>query len=188
MQYGMSWYHSHYSLQCNYGHNCQGEANRNRHKRCKWYGRTLFLIIELMITGAIHIKGPTSGNYDEDLGPWLMSDWYHSDAFELYPTEILTPQAPIPETSVLNGKGVFNCTPSNDTRCTGKQDYYSVTFQKGKNYKIGLVNTGSLLTYKFWIDGHNFTVVQNDFVPIKPYQTDVLAIGIGTSTSPYRRG
>ncbi|KAL8747700.1 MAG: hypothetical protein Q9190_000441 [Brigantiaea leucoxantha] len=119
-------------------------------------------------------------NYDVDLGPLLMADWYHTDAFTLYPIEILTPEAPLPDTNVvMNGKGVFDCDPANDTRCTGERDRYEVTFDKGKTYKLGLVNTGALLTYKFWIDGHSFTVVQTDFVPIKPYVTDTLNVGIG---------
>lgn len=108
-----------------------------------------------------------------------MSDWYHNDSFFLYPIEITTPQAPLPDTNILNGKGVFDCDPATDRRCTGSHQRYEVRFQRGTTYKIGLVNTGSLLTYKFWIDGHSFTVIQTDFVPIKPYVTDVLAVGIG---------
>lgn len=119
-------------------------------------------------------------NYDVDLGPLLMSDWYHADAFSLYQIEIATPQAPLPETNILNGKGVFDCEPATDPRCTGLHQRHEILFQRGTAYKLGLVNTGSLLTYKFWIDGHSFTVVQTDFVPIKPYVTDVLIVGIGT--------
>lgn len=126
------------------------------------------------------INGPSSMNYDIDLGPILMADWYHEDAFALYPTEILTPEAPLPESSVMNGKGVFDCDPATDLRCTGQHERHEIIFKKGTTYKLGLVNTGSLLTYKFWIDGHNFTVIQNDFVPIQPYETDVLIVGIGT--------
>lgn len=118
-------------------------------------------------------------NYDVDLGPLLISDWYHADAFSLYQLEIATPAAPNPESDLMNGKGVFACNAT-DPRCTGLNDRYDILFQNGTTYKLGLVNTGSLLTYKFWIDGHNFTVVQTDFVPIKPYVTDVLIIGIGT--------
>jgi FtsP/CotA-like multicopper oxidase with cupredoxin domain len=32
---------------------------------------------------------------------------------------------------------------------------------------------------KFTIDGHNFTVIANDFVPINPYTTDVITLGVG---------
>ncbi|KAJ5448536.1 Multicopper oxidase type 2 [Penicillium cf. griseofulvum] len=150
MQYGTSWYHSHFSIQYTNG-----------------------------VYGAIKINGPSSMDYDVDLGPILMSDWYHADAFGLYPIEILTPHAPMPSSDVMNGKGVFDCDPSKDPRCTGKHERHEIVFKKGTTYKLGLVNAGSLVTYKFWIDGHKFTVIQNDFVPIEPYETDVLIVGIG---------
>ena len=125
------------------------------------------------------IHGPSSANYDVDLGPWLLSDWYHADAFSLDYIDETTHLAAIPESSVLNGKGVFACNAANDTRCTGKAEYFQVDFKKGTKYRIGLVNTASLITYTFYIDGHNFTVTQTDFVPIEPFVTDVLNIAIG---------
>lgn len=133
----------------------------------------------------MHIRGPRSMNYDIDLGPLLIGDWYHEDAFSLFPVEVLTTRAPIPESNVMNGKGIFDCDPAKDPRCTGQRKRHEVIFEKGKKYKLGLVNTGSLLTYKFWIDGHKFTVIHMDFVAIKPYVTDVLTVGIGMlSTKP----
>ncbi|QLI68968.1 Dihydrogeodin oxidase [Metarhizium brunneum] len=150
MQYGTSWYHSHFSLQ---------------------YSNGLY--------GPLVIHGPSSANWDVDLGPWLLSDWYHDDAFKLYYYEIFTPRAAIPNSMVLNGKGLYDCDPKNDTRCTGKKDFFEVTLERGTKYKIGLTHTGTLLTETFWIDGHNFTVISNDFVAIEPYVTDVINIGIG---------
>ena len=84
-----------------------------------------------------------------------------------------------PQSSIMNGKGVFDCDPRNDTRCTGEAEYYEVVFQQNTTYKISVMNTGSLLTYSFYIDGHSFSVIENDFVPIEPYETDVLNVGIG---------
>lgn len=118
-------------------------------------------------------------NYDVDLGPLLISDWYHYDPFSMFHFEI-TVHAPLPVGTIVNGKGHYDCDPEQDTFCTGKKkELHEVSFQQGTTYKIGLVNTGSLTTYKFWIDGHNFTVVAADFVPIKPFATDVLILGIG---------
>ena len=108
-----------------------------------------------------------------------MSDWYHHDAFGLFYHETNTPHAALPVSTVLAGKGTFSCDSATDPLCTGQQERHEIVFEKGKKYKIGLVNTASLLTYKFWIDGHIFTVVETDLVPIKPYVTDVLILGIG---------
>lgn len=52
--YGTSWYHSHYSSQ---------------------YAGGLF--------GSMIIHGPSNAHYDVDLGPVLLSDWYHTEYFEL---------------------------------------------------------------------------------------------------------
>ncbi|TVY20481.1 Dihydrogeodin oxidase [Lachnellula arida] len=149
MQYGTAWYHSHYSLQYTNG-----------------------------VLGPIHIKGPSSANYDTDLGPLLFTDWYHDDAFGMFHEELFTPHAPLPVSTLLNGKGIFDCNATEDPRCTGKSERHEIMVQQGKRYKLGLVNTGSLLTYKIWIDGHNFTVIQNDLVPIQPFETDILVLGI----------
>jgi FtsP/CotA-like multicopper oxidase with cupredoxin domain len=32
---------------------------------------------------------------------------------------------------------------------------------------------------KFTLDGHNFTVIANDFIPINPYSTNVITLGVG---------
>jgi FtsP/CotA-like multicopper oxidase with cupredoxin domain len=125
------------------------------------------------------INGPSSANFDVDLGPWILSDWYHADVFGLDWIGLVTPLGAIPDSTLLNGKGIFNCNPANDTRCTGDNEYYEVDFIKTKSYKFTLINTGTILTYTFWIDGHNLTVIQTDFVPINPYTVDILNVGIG---------
>lgn len=131
------------------------------------------------ILGPLVIHGPSSANYDVDLGPWLLSDWFHADFFSLYQVGLVSGLSAIPETSVLNGKGIFDCERGNYTACTGQAEYFEVTFVEGTKYKIGIVNTGTLLTYTFWIAGHNFTVVETDFVPIEPFTTAALNVGIG---------
>jgi len=125
------------------------------------------------------IHGPSSANWDVDLGPWLIADWYHEDAFKLLYYEFYTDRAAIPQSMVLNGKGRFNCSTTDDPKCTGRRDLHTAVFQKGTKYKIAIANTGTLLTETFWIDGHNFTVIANDFVPIEPYETNVITLGIG---------
>lgn len=54
-QYGSSWYHSHYTLQ---------------------YADGLY--------GPLIINGPSSGNYDEDLGALMVQDWGHTPAEQVW--------------------------------------------------------------------------------------------------------
>jgi len=42
-----------------------------------------------------------------------------------------------------------------------------------------LINAGGTATQKFSIDNHEMTVVANDFVPIRPYTTSVITLGVG---------
>lgn len=117
-------------------------------------------------------------NYDQELEPLLVSDWYHTDAFSLYHSEEIG-VPPVPDSNILNGKGVFACDPIHDPRCTGRHLRHEIHFTHGRTYKLSVVNTAAATQFKFWIDGHNMTVVQTDFVPIEPYETDIINIGIG---------
>ncbi|KAK9582388.1 hypothetical protein V6Z96_009739 [Aspergillus fumigatus] len=119
-------------------------------------------------------------DWDEDLGPWLLHDWYHDDVFSLLWVGETKNRGAIPESTILNGKGKFDCNHHNDTRCTGTGgEYFEVNFRKGVRYKLTIANTGTLLEYMFWIDGHNLTVIAADFVPIEPYVTDVVNVAMG---------
>jgi laccase len=138
--YGNTWYHSHFSLQYPDG-----------------------------IVGPIIIYGPSSANWDIDLGALPINDWFHEPASELFFVEEL-PGLPIPaDTGLINGKNTFN----------GSGEYYNMTFTPGKKHRIRLVNTSTNTHFKFWIDQHTMTVQAADFVPITPYNTTVLNIAIG---------
>ncbi|WEW59691.1 hypothetical protein PRK78_005171 [Emydomyces testavorans] len=56
---------------------------------------------------------------------------------------------------------------------------YSTVVQKGRKYLLRLINTSTDATFIFSIDNHNFNVVCADFVPMKPYVTDHIVVGIG---------
>lgn len=121
-------------------------------------------------------------NYDVDIGPILISDWLHKDAFELYHLE-LEGKPPTPNSNLMNGKGYYPCCPSLDRQCTGKQPRQTFNFERGKTYKLSIVNTAVSTHFTFWIDGHTFSVVGTDFVPIQPYDTDTINVAIGELAS-----
>jgi len=139
--YGNTWYHSHFSLQYPDG-----------------------------VVGSILINGPTSANWDIDLGPVALTDWFHIPASLLFFTEQL-PGPPINgDTGLINGKNMFN----------GSGEYSTFTFTPGKKHRLRLVNTSTNTHFKFWIDEHVITVMSADFIPVQPYNTTVLNIAIGT--------
>ena len=153
LQYGTSWYHSHYSLQYPDG-----------------------------VLGPLTIFGPSSVNYDEAIDPLLMADWNHKSAFGLFWEEV-TPRAGPPNmTSILlNGIGHYQCTVAekNAGVCVDQTSFYNMTLTRGKRYLLRLINTSVDSTFIFSIDNHNLTVIETDFVPIHPYQTNSVLVAIG---------
>lgn len=77
LQYGSTWYHSHYSLQYSDG-----------------------------LLGPLTIHGPSTANYDRPVDPILMTDWNHRSGFQDFQTE-LTGEPPLMESILLNGVGSF---------------------------------------------------------------------------------
>ncbi|KAL2210051.1 laccase [Sarocladium strictum] len=155
--YGSSWYHSHYSGQ---------------------YAGGLF--------GPMVIYGPGRSKYDVDLGPILLSDWYHPEYFDLV-EQVMTPGAGPPriDNNLINGKNNFNCSalPAGDkTPCTSDAGLSKFKFKKNKTHRLRLINSGADGLQRFTIDGHKMTVIANDFVPVEPYETDVVTLGIGQRT------
>ena len=155
--YGTSWYHSHYSAQ---------------------YAGGLF--------GPMVIYGPhDNAEYDVDLGPVLISDWYH----DLYYTLIEQVMAPIsaglppPQSNnvLINGKMNYPCANTTAT-CTPNAGVAKFAFETGKKYRLRLMNAGAEGMQKFSIDGHTLTVIANDFVPLEPYTTNVVTLGVGQRT------
>ncbi|MCJ1234289.1 hypothetical protein MMC14_002248 [Varicellaria rhodocarpa] len=158
--YGSSWYHSHYSAQYNAG-----------------------------LAGPMIIHGPTQVPYDIDVGPIMLSDWYHPDYFSLVEATV-DPGSTGPvvsDNNLINGKMNFNCTnptspiPAGET-CKSNAGISKFRFQTGKTHRLRLINSGSEGIQRFTIDGHTMTVIANDFVPVQPYTTNVVTLGIGQRT------
>lgn len=57
--------------------------------------------------------------------------------------------------------------------------YNTVSLTKGKKYRLRLINTSLDNHFKVSLDNHNLTVIQADFVPVVPYTTNWIFIGIG---------
>ena len=55
-------------------------------------------------------------------------------------------------------------------------------FQSGKTHRLRLINAGAEGIQRFTIDGYEMTVIANDFVPIQPYTTDMVTLGVGQRT------
>ncbi|KAK3711586.1 hypothetical protein LTR37_009577 [Vermiconidia calcicola] len=170
--YGSSFYHAHYSAQYTAG-----------------------------MVGAMQIYGPWEEGYDVDLGPVMLSDWIHIPYFSMVSDVVGSDPSKIPplsDSGLINGRGRFDCSkPSyeNSSQWLGSNLRSNLTwtciegaerakfrFQSGKTHRLRLMNTGADGIHKFSIDGHIMTVIATDYVPTKPYTTDLVTLGVGQRT------
>ncbi|KAK6335155.1 hypothetical protein TWF718_010592 [Orbilia javanica] len=142
-----------------------------------WYHSHFSLQYTDGVVGPIVIHGPSSVNYDEEY-TLMLTDWFHTSAFTLFYNETRG-IPPLPNSKLLNGKWKFPCD-SSDPRCVSSRGGFTdIVFEKGKKYRLRLINMSTTYMQTFWIDGHNFTVAAADFVPIEPFRTDVINVAIG---------
>ena len=46
-------------------------------------------------------------------------------------------------------------------------------------HRLRLINAAAEALIRFTIDNHEMTIIANDFVPIKPYKTNMFTLGVG---------
>ncbi|KAI5851628.1 Cupredoxin [Morchella snyderi] len=133
-----------------------------------WYHSHFALQAWEGIFGGIIIHGPATDNYDEDAGIMFLNDWSHQTADALY-NQAQTGGPPTLDNALINGTNIYDTDGSR----------FEMEFISGTKYLIRLVNGAIDTHFKFSIDSHNITVIAMDLVPIVPYTTQVLSIGIG---------
>ncbi|THV50112.1 hypothetical protein BGAL_0164g00030 [Botrytis galanthina] len=139
-----------------------------------WYHSHVGLQAWEGVAGGIIINGPATANYDEDKGTLMLSDWGHVTVDELYQKiQTIGPQSMA--TGLINGTNVFGADGASNQ--TGSR--FSTSVESGKSYRFRLVNSAIDSQFKFSVDSHTMTVMAMDFVPIVPYQTEILNIAIG---------
>ncbi|KAK3334531.1 Cupredoxin, partial [Neurospora tetraspora] len=143
-QYGTSWYHSHYSNQ---------------------YGNG--------VVGALIVNGPASANYDIDLGPYMIQDYYRQTADRLHYVAELVQNGPPPDSSTITFRG----KSINPTGSGGSYDRLVLT--PGKKHLLRLINASVDNSFTISLVGHNFTVISTDLVPITPVVRSKLFMAVG---------
>ncbi|KAJ6089994.1 hypothetical protein N7467_005210 [Penicillium canescens] len=137
-----------------------------------WYHSHIGLQAWEGVFGGIVINGPATANYDVDKGNLFLTDWSHQTVDELY-SHAQTVGPPILDTGLLNGTNVYG----NGSAATGER--FTMKVDKGSSYRLRIVNSAVDTHWKFMIDNHTLTVISADFVPIKPFTTNHIDIGMG---------
>lgn len=153
--YGTSWYHSHYSGQYAGG-----------------------------LLGPMVIYGPTHVPYDIDVGPVLLTDWFHDEYYSIIQKVMEVPSVrPVADNNLINGKMNYDCSlAAPGVNCTSNAGISKFNFTSGKDHRLRLINGAAEAIMRFSIDSHNMTVMANDFVPVQPYTTNVVTLGVGQRT------
>ncbi|KAJ4361052.1 uncharacterized protein N0V89_001621 [Didymosphaeria variabile] len=133
-----------------------------------WYHSHFALQAWEGIFGGIIINGPATADYDEDLGMVFLNDWSHQTVDELYITAE-TSGPPTLDNGLINGTNTYD---DGGYR-------FNASFTSGTSYRMRLVNAAVDTHFKFSIDNHTLQVIASDLVPIEPYNTTVLDIGMG---------
>ncbi|KAF1364497.1 laccase [Lizonia empirigonia] len=121
------------------------------------------------LIGPIIIHGPATGDYDLDLGVLPFTDWFHATTFTVNAATLHAKGPPTADNLLVNGSM---------TSTSGGQ-YAVTTLSPGKTHLLRLVNMGINNWVHVGIDGHPFTVIAADFVPIEPFQATSLSIAVG---------
>ncbi|KAK4498856.1 hypothetical protein PRZ48_009366 [Zasmidium cellare] len=120
------------------------------------------------VFGPIVIHGPASANYDVDLGSMFLQDWDHNTASSLY--SFAETQGPPPMANgLINGTNIFEDGGSR----------WETSVEAGQSYRLRLINPSVDTFFAFSVDNHTLQVIAADFVPIVPYETNVIGLGAG---------
>ncbi|KAK0940481.1 laccase, multicopper oxidase, benzenediol:oxygen oxidorectuctase [Friedmanniomyces endolithicus] len=144
-QYSTSWYHAHFSSQYGDG-----------------------------VIGPIVFDGPASANYDEDLGPYILNEWYYQTSYQInaIASVNLGNGGPPPNADNM----LINGTNKN---ANGGGSYNQVKITSGKKYRLRLINMSVDNYIRVSLDGHAMQVMTTDFIPCKPFSVNSLLLGIG---------
>ncbi|KAI1321239.1 Cupredoxin [Xylariaceae sp. FL0255] len=143
--YGTSWWHSHWEGQYASG-----------------------------LAGPVVIYGPNHVDYDIDVGPITVNDWFH-EYYSIISSGYLEdkPKVTLSDNNLINGKNSYNDNGA---------PLASFNFTSGKVHRLRLINTAAFAVEKITIDGYKMTVIANDFTPLEPYETDVVTLSPGQRT------
>ncbi|CAN8101197.1 unnamed protein product [Discula destructiva] len=125
------------------------------------------------VFGGILINGPATANYDVDLGHVFLNDWSHATA-DVLAQEAATSGPPTSDNCLINGTNTWT---EDDGSVVGSR--FETNFEAGTSYRIRLVNGAADTHFRFTIDNHTLQVIASDFVPIVPYTTESVSIGMG---------
>lgn len=104
-----------------------------------------------------------------ETAPQEIADASQQDTADNLVIQAGTSGPPTAENGLINGTNKYNGTGSR----------FETQFEANTRYRMRLVNAAADTHFRFMIDNHTLEVISNDFVPIVPYSTTNVSIGMG---------
>ncbi|KAK0653156.1 laccase [Cercophora newfieldiana] len=123
------------------------------------------------VVGTMQFNGPASLPYEEDLGVFPITDWYYGAADQIQHS--LIPPNTVPP---LSDNVLFNGSHVN---ANGGGQYARVKLKPGKRHRLRIINTSVDNTFQISLVGHQFTVIEADFVPVNAFTAQSLFLAVG---------
>ncbi|CAG8646099.1 5917_t:CDS:2, partial [Ambispora leptoticha] len=125
--------------------------------------------------------------YDEEFTV-LLTDYFHNEVSTNLGILHLPFNAgfrePSPDNGLINGRNNYNCTKAPaGSKCTPNAGYAKFKFERGKRYRLRLINTSGAALIFFSIDNHVLNIIEADGFYIKRQQAHRIPIHAGQRVS-----
>ncbi|KAI7203082.1 putative multicopper oxidase, type 1 [Hortaea werneckii] len=104
----------------------------------------------------------------------MLSDHYHDLSSALlwqYLKPDMENAEPIPQSGLINGRGLRNCDDFPDRKCdntTSNAGYANFGLAVGKAHRLRILNVGAFAEFQFQIDEHELAVTEVDGTDVEP--------------------
>jgi iron transport multicopper oxidase len=103
----------------------------------------------------------------------MLGDWFHNISNVVFENTVNAPvpQYPMPDSATINGKGQSAGGPA--------VPYHVLNVERGKRYRLRLINTSAAAGFNFTIEGHKLLVIAADGINHNPVMVDYLTFWPG---------
>ncbi|CAE6417896.1 unnamed protein product [Rhizoctonia solani] len=128
-------------------------------------------------TTIIDPQDPHRNRYDVDDASTVITldDWYHTPAptlqAQFFDTNNTALAAPVPDAGLINGRGRYLNGPQVPRTV--------INVQRGRRYRLRIINTSSIGSYTFSIENHRMTIIEADGISHQPLIVDSFQIYAG---------
>lgn len=113
----------------------------------------------------------------------MVQDYYHDLSHALLPTYLAPDNEnaePVPNTALINGKGVFDCSKVKEPyRCDASKATLEVLdLEKDKSHRLRFINVGAFAELDVSLDEHEVSLIEVDGVEVVPHPMNRFRINV----------